>query len=669
MEPKVFSRAKWICPKELAAAVPVDVYAPQLSRDKDFQPQKLLRNIRFYVKKRFVMNSASARFVMRVSADDYYKLYINGRFVGQGPAQGYHTCYYWNEFDVSPYLKRGENEIRADVYYQGLINRAYQSGDGRIGFIAELLAGKDCILSTDSSWKYAFIKGCSSSHIIGLNTMFSEDFDARAGITDWLSCAETVSDHVFSPCPATPLQVYIKKPSALQNLRCGGLLCDFGEEITGALRIRAKGKAGARVRILCGEELDDSGNVRYNMRCGCLYEEYWTLAEGGGVFEHYDYRGFRYAQIIPQDDAQILSVKAVVRHYPFDDGFCELETSSEVLKSVWDICKNGVKYGSQECFVDCPTREKGQYAGDLTITSASHLILTGDKSLLKKAIDNQMQSAKIRPGLLAVAPGSFLQEIADYSFQFPILALRYYNAAGDREYLRENLDICEGIISHFKRYSRGDGLLCRVSIEWNLVDWPEAMRDGYDFPPEGSAEPHNVINAFYIGCVIGTEQIRNILGIPCERESPALIEAFNREFFDSETGLYRDRRGSRHIALHSNVLPAFYGFIKPGSERAVGDFIVKKGLSCGVYMAYFVLKALCRLGRQMEAYSMIVSQGEHSWYNMVREGATTCFEAWGKEQKWNTSLCHPWASAPISVLAEDILPDHPELGRIVYRKG
>ena len=49
--------------------------------------------------------------------------------------------------------------------------------------------------------------------------------------------------------------------------------------------------------------------------------------------------------------------------------------------------------------------------------------------------------------------------------------------------------------------------------------------------------------------------------------------------------------------------------------------------------------------------------------------ATTCFEAWGKDQKWNTSLCHPWASAPISVLAEDILPAHPEYGKIVYKKN
>ena len=39
---------------------------------------------------------------------------------------------------------------------------------------------------------------------------------------------------------------------------------------------------------------------------------------------------------------------------------------------------------------------------------------------------------------------------------------------------------------------------------------------------------------------------------------------------------------------------------------------------------------------------------------MLHEGATACFEAWGKDQKWNTSLCHPWASAPISILIEEI---------------
>lgn len=30
----------------------------------------------------------------------------------------------------------------------------------------------------------------------------------------------------------------------------------------------------------------------------------------------------------------------------------------------------------------------------------------------------------------------------------------------------------------------------------------------------------------------------------------------------------------------------------------------------------------------------------------------------GKDQKWNTSLCHPWASAPVPILIEEIAGVH-----------
>ena len=204
------------------------------------------------------------------------------------------------------------------------------------------------------------------------------------------------------------------------------------------------------------------------------------------------------------------------------------------------------------------------------------------------------------------------------------------------------------------------------------MDWPENLRDGYDFPllrpMDRNSPPHNVINAFFIGAVLKTEEISDILGIPCEKKSKCLIEAFNRAFLNADTGLYTDSESTLHSSLHSNVLPLFYGFCPEDSVGKICDLLIEKGFCCGVYMSYFVLKALCKAGRYEDAYSLMVNKSEHSWLNMVSEGATTCFEAWGKDQKWNTSLCHPWACAPISVLAEDILPNMPHLGHIVYKE-
>ena len=72
----------------------------------------------------------------------------------------------------------------------------------------------------------------------------------------------------------------------------------------------------------------------------------------------------------------------------------------------------------------------------------------------------------------------------------------------------------------------------------------------------------------------------------------------------------------------------------------------------GVYMAYFALAALKREGRMDICRELATDDG--AWLNMLKEGATTTFEAWGKDQKWNTSLFHPWATAPLIIFADHV---------------
>ncbi len=669
MEKKqIFGAADFIVPKRFADLRPVDY----LCREQECRPVELpdeLKNLHMIYRYRFSVKTQMP-VTLRITADDYYKLYINGLFVGQGPAQGYHYSYNWNEYDITPYLQDGENEIVAQVYYQGLINHAYQSGDRRMGLLAAAFQEGSFLFGTEEGWDCALWDGYTMTHTMGYDTIIAENVDLRKQL-QFEKCAKAQGEYSFCHTPATPLSVYSQEPARISQIP-GGYLYDFGGEITGVLSLRILGKAGQRVRILCGEELCDSPEqVRYDMRCNSRCEEFIILAEGENAYCQYEYRGFRYAAVLPDKGAEILEVHAQVQHYPFDDTYCQLETDSDVLKAVWDMCKRSVKYGCQETYIDCPTREKGQYVGDMLITSRAQVILTGDTSLLKKALGDVMQSSKISQGLMAVTPSGLMQEIADYSLQVPLLALWHYERTGDRQFLKENLTVCENMLAHFAQFARPDGLLEDVTDQWNLVDWPENLRDGYDFPlaqpMEKGSGCHNVLNAFYVGCVATVEKICEILGVGHGHRAEALRQAFNKEFFNEKTGLYTDSAHTEHSSLHSNVIPLFYGLCEPEQKQRLADFIVEKKLCCGVYMAYFLLKALCRAGRTRDALALILSTEENSWYNMIRQGATTCFEAWGKEQKWNTSLCHPWASAPISLLAEDILPVSPEVGSIVYR--
>ena len=100
MEPKFISHP------DFANLEPYYVYHKSLEQKEFPHPQELMNRHIIYRKKASFGNFKKA--VLKISADDYYKLYINGRYVTEGPAQAYHMTYLYNELDVTPWLQPGE---------------------------------------------------------------------------------------------------------------------------------------------------------------------------------------------------------------------------------------------------------------------------------------------------------------------------------------------------------------------------------------------------------------------------------------------------------------------------------------------------------------------------------------------------------------------------------
>ena len=131
-------KAKWITDPRFAALQPLNLLHKQLFPVSIPEHPADLQNQHLLVRKQFQVTDAIREAYLDISGDDYYKLYINGEFVGQGPAPGYPDHYYYNHIDIAKYLKTGANIIAVHLYYQGLINRVWNSGDYRQGMIAEL---------------------------------------------------------------------------------------------------------------------------------------------------------------------------------------------------------------------------------------------------------------------------------------------------------------------------------------------------------------------------------------------------------------------------------------------------------------------------------------------------------------------------------------------------
>ncbi len=640
---------------DFADIIPKDLPA----RDSQDQASDAPRNYhaKFFGK---LIADENKKYEMLITADDYYKLYINGQYVCQGPRPAYVTRYNYNAVDITDFLRPGENEICAHVFYQGLINRVWVSGDGRMMLLCDIFRDGAHVAGTEIFTKCTRITGYFSEHAIGYDTQFLEDFDFSVPEKPVGICSQKYPYHFYDTPTETMdtelLPLHFSGTDCANNTSDAGKNCnyflDVKQETAGSLLLTLRGTKGQTVWILRGEELTESGDVRFDMRCGCLYKEQLILSGNDDIFEEFDSKAFRYISVT--SDAPFMIKNAALRrtHHRFRKHLT-LKSGSKTINDVWKLCENTLHYGVQETLIDCPTREKGEYLGDAVISALAYFYLTGDAEMYRHTLIDFADTAHFDAGLLAVGSCSYWQEIADFSLLFPLFLWNYFRVTNDKNTANALLPVCDHMLSYFGQFAREDGLLADVNQKWNLVDWPESCRDGYDAVLDGTQKNvcHNVINAYYIGAHIMRDKLAAALGIRKSNKATAFIHAFQKEFFNEKIGRYTDTAQTAHTALHSNVLPLFYGFAPESAVPNLIAFIKEKRLSCSPFFSYFLLKALARNGERDFALSLVCD--EKYWVNMLAEGATTTMETWGKNQKQNTSLCHPWACAPIILIAED----------------
>jgi len=427
--------AEWVTHPEMAELRPRTVFSRQLERNR-LAPAETKYQNRHYLFRRSFDLDAVGKATLRITADDYYKLYVNGEFVGMGPAAGTVDCTYYNVIDITRHLVKGRNTIAVHTYYQGLVNRVWTSGDNRHGLWLELGVDGKTVVRSDEGFKVARHSGFSSMGTTGYDTQFLECYDAGApevgfeqpayDDSSWIAAVPHPlgGDYRLVEQPSPMVVTERIAPVSVESLESGGLRIDFGAIYVGGVECAAKGSKGDSVGIRCGQELQADGSVRYKLRANCNYVEKMILSGGArDVLNQYDYKSFRYVEILPSAGVTIDrdSIRLVARHQPF---VLKARPSFTDPKQnpVWDLCVNSFRYGVQEQIMDCMDREKGYYLGDGCYTMMSYCVLTEDWSQARKFFDDFLRTKKVDRGLLTCANCSFMQEIAEFPLMMILFA-------------------------------------------------------------------------------------------------------------------------------------------------------------------------------------------------------------------------------------------------------
>jgi len=150
---------------------------------------------RYYAFRKHVqLPDKAKRARVRITADARYVLWVNGKFVGRGPARCFPEHQSYDEYDLAPFLKKGANWVAVLVHQFGKSNGQYvfrfRTGllmDGEIRFTNS----SKMQLRTDLSWQVREADWYERTHArISQHLGFQERYNGGSEPADWRNPAD-----------------------------------------------------------------------------------------------------------------------------------------------------------------------------------------------------------------------------------------------------------------------------------------------------------------------------------------------------------------------------------------------------------------------------------------------------------------------------------------------
>ena len=106
----------------------------------------------YHFRKTVALDNIPVKFIVHVSADNRYRLFVNGKAVCNGPARGDLYNWYFETVDIAPFLHKGNNIIAALVWNMGVYAPVAQITN-QTAFVLQGDGETEKIINTGDTWK------------------------------------------------------------------------------------------------------------------------------------------------------------------------------------------------------------------------------------------------------------------------------------------------------------------------------------------------------------------------------------------------------------------------------------------------------------------------------------------------------------------------------------
>jgi alpha-L-rhamnosidase len=592
----------------------------------------------FHFRRVFELEAQPSSFVVHVSADNRYRLFVNGEQVSSGPQRSDLMHWRYDTVDLAPHLRAGRNVLAALVWNWGAEKPVAQFSR-QTAFLLQGNGPREAVVNSGPEWKVLRNEGYAPIPVLGpaVGGYYAappgEALDARRYPWGWeqldfsgdgwvaatagegfrarrtqLRAGNPFGEAGGWQLVARSIPPMEESPTRFATVRRsegvktdGGflrgtsdlvvpaktraiLLLDHGH-LTNAFPVLAtSGGAGSTVALVYAEALKDAkGNKgnRNDIEGKTIAGVRDQFRPDGGErrrFQTLWFRTYRYVQLEIEtgDEAlRIHDLHGIFTGYPFQLA-ARFDSDLAWLRDVWENNWRGARLCAWETYFDTPYYEQLQYVGDTRIQALITLYMSDDDRLVRQAIEH-FDDSRIPEGITASRyPSDLGQYIPTFSPIWVAMVHDYWMHRDAPEYVRGFLPGIRSVLAWFEQRVDETGLLGPISW-WPFVDWARQWDRGV---PPGGVEGHStVISLQFVYALERASELEAALGVPAladhDRDLARKVrDAVRDRSWDAARGLFRDTPEGSTYSQQANVLAVLTDAVAPADQAALMERVL-----------------------------------------------------------------------------------------------